>query len=98
MKLTQKHAHAIVKKLEGEIISTKRHDQAIIRNHGHVVARYGIRRASKEVGHDYIPEQLGISPRQTLELATCTLYKEGYFKLSREQENGAHPHLQNGKL
>ncbi len=86
MKFTQKHAHAIVKKLGGETTKGKKHDQAVIYNDEHVIARYGIPRASKEVGHPYLPEQLGISPHQTSRLASCTLDRESYFELRSEQE------------
>ena len=87
MKFTQKHAHAIVKKLGGEITQKTKHDQAVICNNEQVVARYGIRRASKEVGHPHIPKQLGISPQQTSRLVSCTLDKDSYFDLRREQES-----------
>ena len=97
MKFTQEHARKIVKKLKGKIEPHKRHDQAVIRHDGHIVAQYGIRRASKEVPHDYLPEQLGISPHQTSRLASCTLDKDQYFNLLRKQENDADPHLRNGK-
>lgn len=86
MKFTQKHARAIVKKLGGKIIKDTNHDKAVIYNDGQLVAHYGIRRASKEVGHNYIPEQLGISPHQTSKLASCTLGKDWYFESLREQE------------
>lgn len=94
----QGHAHAIVKKLSGTVKKRKRHDQAVIRNdQGELIARYGIRRASKAVGHDFLPKELHISPHQTLELANCRLSKDEYFTLRREQENDADPHLRNGK-
>ena len=96
--LDQSHAKAIVKKLKGVIEKGKSHDHAVIHNdEGKLIAEYGIRRASKAVGHDFIPKKLRISPHQTLELANCTLSKAEYFTLRREQENSASPHLRNGK-
>ena len=91
MKFTQRHAHVIAQKLEGKIIKETKHDQAVIYNDGQLVARYGIRRASKEVGHDHIPKQLGISPNQTSRLASCTLGKDWYFESRREQEKENDP-------
>lgn len=86
MKFTQEHARAIAEKLKGKVTKETRHDQAAIYDDGQLIARYGIRRASKEGGHDYIPRQLGISPNQTSRLASCTLGKDWYFDMRRRNK------------
>ena len=86
MPLTQHDARAIATKLKAEIQKNRKHDQAIVRYDGRIVARYGIRRASQEVGHGYIPGQLHISRQQALALAQCSLDRDGYFALLREQD------------
>ena len=85
MKLTQEHARAIAKKLKADIELKGRHEQAVVRYNGSIVARYGIRRSSKAVGHNYIPEQLYVSPRQARQLAQCSLDKDNYFTLLRDK-------------
>lgn len=81
MKLTQDDARAIAKKLKADIEPGTRHDKAIIRCDGRLVTWYGIRRSSHSVGHGHIPKQLKVSPRQTRELAQCSLDKDSYFAL-----------------
>jgi hypothetical protein len=83
--LTQKEAIAVAKKLHAEILHGSDHDQAIIRFNGRIVARYGIRRSSKDVGHDFMPQQLFISLRQTFDLARCPLSREAYFDILRSK-------------
>lgn len=86
MPFTRQDARAIAKKLGAEVQTKhKKHDMAIVRYHGRIVARYGIRRASGEVGHDHIPHQLYISRQQALALARCSLDRDGYFVVLREQ-------------
>lgn len=85
MPLTQREAQAIARKLDAEIKKGAKHDQAIIRYANRIVARYGIRRASKAVGHSYIPKQLFISPQQALDLAQCPLDKDEYFEILRKK-------------
>ena len=52
---TQTDARAIAQKLGAEIVPGRKHDLAIFRYEGQWIGQFGIRRASKEVGHDYIP-------------------------------------------
>ena len=81
---TQKSARTIANKL-GNIQKKKRHDQAVVRYQGRIVAKFGISRASKEKGHDYIPEQLYISNDEASALAQCSLDSEGYFAILNEK-------------
>ncbi len=85
MAFTQREARAIAAKLNAEIKTRRRHDQAVIRYGGLIIATYGIRRGSQAVGHDYIPRQLYVSRQQALDLAQCPLDKNGYFAILREQ-------------
>ena len=59
---------------------------AIIRDkNGIMLGKYGIRRASKELGHDHIPDQIHVTMRQAQNLANCPMRKEDYFKEMRRQ-------------
>lgn len=68
-----------------EIQSRRKHDMAIVRYDGRIVARYGIRRARQEMGHDHIPRQLHVSRQRALALARCSLDRDGYFTILSEQ-------------
>lgn len=85
MAFTQKDARAIATKLDAEIKHSPKHDQVLIRYNGRLVARFGIRRSSHAVGHDYIPRQIYVTRKQALDLVNCPLSKEGYFAILREQ-------------
>lgn len=80
---TQVEAEAIARKLGAPIEKGSKHDQAIIRYQGQIIARYGIQRASKAKSHNYIPGQLFISPRQALDLARCPLSREQFWEILR---------------
>jgi hypothetical protein len=73
--LTAKDAETIARKLDATFKSkTRRHKIAIIRLKGKEVGRFGIRRGSGDLGHDYIPRQIHVSNSQARELADCKLY------------------------
>ena len=54
----QDDAWAIAEKLEAKIESGRAHELAVFRYQGKRIADFGIRRASREKGHDYIPKEL----------------------------------------
>lgn len=83
---TQSHARAIAGKL-GANINKKRsaHDVAEVIYAGKLVVQFGIRRASKEVGHDYLPANLYLTTRQCRQLAQCPLTHDEYFAILREK-------------
>jgi hypothetical protein len=85
MKFTQRHAHAIAKKLDADIEQGSKHCKVKIRHQGSLVASYNIRRASHEIGHDYIPKQLHVSMKQASSLFQCSLDKDSYFSILGEQ-------------
>ena len=81
--LTADEAERIAMKLNAESEERRGHKIAYVRWQGKFIASYGIRRASKEVGHDYIPRQLFITMREALNLARCPLSRDEYFNLLR---------------
>lgn len=85
MVLTQRHAKDIAEKLSAELINKREHDVAIIKSNDVLLGSYGIRRGSKELGHDYIPRQIGVTMRQAQDLANCPMSKEEYFEEIRRQ-------------
>lgn len=50
-----------------------------------MIASFGIRRGSKEEGHDYIPRDLHLQRKECWDLHDCALTKEGYLQLMRER-------------
>ena len=78
--LTQLDARSIAKKLDATVITnTKAHDRAIIHYNGRRVADFGIRRGSRELPHNFLPKELELTRKQTLELSRCQLTKDAYF-------------------
>ena len=86
MTFTKRHAKRIAAKLGASILHGRKHDRAVIRNDaGKVVTQFGIRRGSRETGHDFVPGELQIPRIDAMSLARCSLTKEGYFELLREK-------------
>jgi hypothetical protein len=83
--LTSKEAEEIATKLNAEIQEGRGHKRVLIRWQGRVVASYGIRRGSRETSHDYIPRQIFLTFRETLDLARCPLSSSQYFELLRSR-------------
>ena len=81
--LTGAAAVAIAEKLDAEISEGRKHTGAVIRINGTYIGRFGIRR-NKDASHNYIPAQIGITMREALGLALCTLYKPDYEKILRK--------------
>ncbi len=69
---TQDHATNIAKKLGMQLEPGRKHTRAIFHHEGKEIVSYGIRRASKEVPHNYIPKQLHMTPRDCMQLHDCT--------------------------
>ena len=77
---TRIHAEVVAKKLGASIDrKAKNHDKAIIKHGGIIVAHFGIRRSSKEVGHDFLPDALHLQRNQVRRLIECTLGRDEYF-------------------
>lgn len=85
--ITKELALEIVKKLKAKVVKrAKPHDIAIIEHNGKIVAQFGIRRGSKKnLGHDHVPGQIFLRPRQARELGQCPLSREDWIKIIKEK-------------
>jgi len=85
--LTTEHAEKIAKKLKAKIEkSQKGHDYARIFFGGKLIAYFGIRRSSKDTGHDHIPRMIFLPPHKTKQLAICTMSYEEWIERMKELE------------
>ena len=85
---TRSDALAIGRKLGGKLVDDRNnHDRMEISNDGKLVARFGVRRSSKEVGHGHLPRGLRLTQQDARRLLQCTLSKGDYFALLKEQDN-----------
>ncbi len=82
---TQRHAEAIAKKLKCQMREGRAQRHADVFEDGRLVATFGIRRASKEVGHGHLPMALHLSQKQCREMHDCTVSREQYIQLLREK-------------
>lgn len=62
----------------------KAHDLALIWHNGKVVASFGIRRGSKDLGHDHVPAMLHLRANQAKQLAQCTMSEADWITVMRE--------------
>ena len=81
----QDDAWAIAEKLEAKIESGRAHELAVFRYQGKRIADFGIRRASQEKGHDYIPKELFLTPRQCRDFRRCSMTLKAYVELLVEK-------------
>jgi hypothetical protein len=80
--LTASDAETIAKKLGADFKKkSRRHKIAIVKLNGKEVGRFGIRRGSGELGHDYIAPQLHISPHDAEEIAECKKYMPDFIAI-----------------
>jgi len=81
--ITKELALKIAKKLNAEIVIREgAHDIALVRHEGKLVAQFGIRRGSKkDAGHDHVPEQIFLRPRQARLLGQCPLSREEWVRI-----------------
>ncbi len=78
--INQDDARNIAKKLGIEPKPGSNHDNVAVWYKGKYVARYGIRRGSRQQAHSYIPQQLYISARQAKDLSRCPMSAADYFR------------------
>ncbi len=83
---TQDDAWKIAKKLKAKIEPGRKHELAVFWHDGKRITQYGIRRGSKNEGHDYLPSQLFVSPPQCRDLSNCPLSLEDYVKILRKKK------------
>ena len=77
-----------MKKLNAVAIksSSKAHDLYVVEEYGIQIAILSIRRSSSmEIGHDYLKNDLYISPRQAKDLGQCPLSRDEYIAIMREK-------------
>ena len=81
--ITKDLALKIAKKLKAEVVKGGRaHDIAIVEHGGKMVAQFGIRRGSKgDSGHDHIPSQIFVGPRDARLLGQCPLSREDWIEI-----------------
>lgn len=86
--ITKELALRIVKKLKAKMHPRpdRPHDLACVFEDGKLIAQFGIRRgSSKELGHDHIPDQIFVRPREARLLGQCPLSREEWITLIREK-------------
>lgn len=85
--VTREHADRITKKLKAVVDRGRgAHDLASVYYQGRLVLQYGIRRSSrKATGHGHLPEDLHLSPHQTLRLANCPMSYEEWVERMRQK-------------
>jgi len=86
--ITKELALRIVKKLKAEIQKrpNRPHDLACVYEKEKLVAMFGLRRGSrKNLGHDFIPDQIYLSAHDARLLGQCPLSREGWVKKLREK-------------
>jgi len=89
-KLTADDGEKIADKLVGPPQGGRKHDHVYVKWRGRVVAFYGIRRSSHEVGHDFIPRQLHVTMHQAIGLKRCPVSKDDYFNILRMHNHLPH--------
>lgn len=82
---TKQHAQTIATKLACHLSEGKAHTIAEVFEGEVLVARFGIRRGSGELGHDHLPSELHLRRKECKELHDCTLDRHGYIRLMRER-------------
>jgi hypothetical protein len=84
--ITREHAQKIADKLDCRLSEGKAHTTAEVWEGEILVARFGIRRGSKELGHDHLPSELHLKRKECKELYECTLDRPAYIRLMRERD------------
>lgn len=85
--ITKELALSIAKKLKAQVVkTTKIHDIAAVYHGDKLIAHFGIRRGSrKDLGHDHIPQQIFLRPRDARLLGQCPLKREDWVKILSEK-------------
>ena len=88
--LTANDGEKIAKKLKAEFKrKSANHKIAIVKINGKQVGRFGIRRGSGELDHNYIQQQLHMSMREAEEVAVCRKNLPDYIAILKG--NGFYP-------
>ena len=84
-KFTKEHALTIARKLDCRQREGGAHTVAEVFEGEVLVASFGIRRGSGELGHGHLPSALHLKQKECRELYECTLDRPGYIQLMREK-------------
>ncbi len=84
MLFNTRDAREIADKLQARIVPKTNHDVAQFWHNDRLIGWYGIRRGAN-LPHDYIPEQLHISPNQCRQFRICTLTLQGLIEKLRKR-------------
>ncbi len=85
--LTARDAEAIARKLGANFKEkSRRHKIAIIRVKGKEVGRFGIRRGSGNLPHDYIQQQIHVSRTEAEDIAACRFYLRDYEEILKKKK------------
>lgn len=82
---TQRHAEVIATKLGCTFREAKNHRYAEYFEQGKLVIRFGIRRASRQIPHYYIPREMYLKQKECQDFHDCTLTKDEYLAILRER-------------
>lgn len=83
--LTKNHAEAIARKLKAVMMPGRKHDIAAIKYNGKTIAQFGIRRGSRDQGHDYIPGQIHVTRQQAALLAQCPMSFKAWITVMKQK-------------
>ncbi|MGA2609755.1 MAG: hypothetical protein ABSH01_20130 [Terriglobia bacterium] len=84
--LTQDDAEAIADKLGCIPDEGRSHKYYELFVDDKLIARFGVRRASREKGHGHLPRELHITQKQCRDLSKCPLSKDEYLQILREKD------------
>ena len=82
---TQEDAEAIADKLGCTPYEGRSHKYYRLFVEDKLIARFGVRRASREIPHGHLPHQLYITQKQCRDLSKCPLSKDQYLRVLREK-------------
>lgn len=85
--ITRELADKIVKKLKAKVVKQgSAHEILGVFCEDKMVASFGIRRGSKKnQGHDHIPSNIFVSPREAKLLGQCPLSREEWVEIIKEK-------------
>ena len=84
--LTARDAESIARKLGADFKEKSRRHKIAIRVKGKEVGRFGIRRGSGDLAHDYIPQQIHVSRAEAEDIAGCRLYLGDYEQILKKKQ------------
>lgn len=82
--ITKELAQNIVKKLKARVQKRpgRPHDLACVFEDDRLIAQFGLRRGSKKnLGHDHIPDQIFVLPREAKLLGQCPLTRDEWIEI-----------------